>query len=38
MNPTRLAASPQVIQMERVVVSAPAQAAVAAVTRGTATN
>jgi len=38
MNPSRLAASPQVFELERVVVSAPTPAAVAAAATRTATN
>jgi hypothetical protein len=38
LNPSRLALTPQVVQLERVVVTAPAHAAVAAVAARTATN
>jgi hypothetical protein len=38
MNPSRLAASPQVFELERVVVTAPTPAAVAAAATRTATN
>ena len=38
MNPTRLAVSPHVVELERVVVTAPAAAAVAAVAARTVAN
>lgn len=38
MNPSRLAAAPHVVELERVVVTAPAQATVAAAPARTAAN
>jgi len=38
MNPSRLAATPHVFELERVVVSAPAQTTLVAVARDMATN